>query len=120
MILAALALAVSLPAGAAVPRGTNTWPCYWTRERLWIAQGGPSIRLWPVGTRRILGIVNPKTGVTDVDEMGALPRRVAHVLVDGVFVWGNYHVCPIAPERPGWMRFVVADRAKGRLLVQQR
>ena len=120
MIILALALSVSAHADAAGARAAKTWPCYWTRGRLWIAQGGPSIRLWPVGTRRILGIVNPKPGVIDYDGADAIPPKVADALTDGVFVWGTYHVCPIAPERPGWMRFIFIDRAAGKLFVQKR
>jgi hypothetical protein len=115
-----LTLGVGLQADAAVARAAKTWPCYWTRGRLWIAQGGHPIRLWPVGTRRILGIENPKPGPIDYDGADAIPPRVSEVLTDGVFVWGNYHVCPIAPERAGWMRFVFIDRAKGKVFVQKR
>lgn len=123
-IILALSLCAGLQADAAGAEtagvaAAKTWPCYWTRGRLWIAQGGPSIRLWPVGTHRILGIVNPRTGVTDVDEAEALPPRVADVLVDHVDVWGTYHVCPIVPERRGWMRYVVIDRAAGKLYVHK-
>ncbi len=120
VIILALALNISLQAAAADTPATKTWPCYWTRGRIWIAQGGPSIRVWPVGTRRVLGIVNPKTGVTDVDETDALPDSVTAVLTEDVAVYGNYHICPIAPERRGWMRFVFIDKVAGKLVVRSR
>ncbi|MGI9168838.1 MAG: hypothetical protein ACR2FH_01495 [Caulobacteraceae bacterium] len=31
---------------------------------------------------------------------------------NGYTVWGDFHVCPIAPERAGWMRFVTVDKAR--------
>src|SRR6202521_3912977 len=34
----------------------NAAMCYWTHGRLAFYQGNPSMRLWKIGTRRILGI----------------------------------------------------------------
>jgi hypothetical protein len=119
VIILALALNISLQAAAADTPATKTWPCYW-RGRIWTAQGTPSIRVWPVGTRRILGIVNPNPGVIDYEGADAIPDSVSDVLTEDVAVYGNYHICPIAPERRGWMRFVFIDKVAGKLVVRSR
>jgi hypothetical protein len=64
-----------------------------------------------VGTRRMLGIVNP--GHPDVDP-GEMPDRVLRLLTPehDFTIWGDFYICPVAPERAGWMRFVVVKRAR--------
>jgi len=91
---------------------SKTWPCYWLHGRMTVGNGTPSTRIWPVGTHRILGVVNP--GRPDV-EVGEMPNSVIRLLTpeNDLTVWGDFYVCPVAPERAGWMRFVVVKEAKG-------
>ena len=83
----------------------RTWPCYWTHGRIVAGNGTPSVRIWPNGTRRLLGVVNPTEPGTDAGELDALPTRLRRLLTDknAYAVWGDFHVCPVMPERVGWM-----------------
>ena len=59
----------------------------------------------------MLGVVNP--GHPDVDA-GEMPDKVLKLLTleNDFTVWGDFYVCPVAPERAGWMRFVVVKNAR--------
>ena len=106
--------------GCSVPTAANgrIWPCSWLHGRLTFGNGTPSVRIWPRGTRRLLGVVNPANPGSDVGELEALPANVSRLLGDNNFatIWGDFYVCPVAPEREGWMRFVVMKHARGLFL----
>lgn len=92
---------------------SGNWPCSWMRGRLELTNGTPSVRIWPHGTHRVLGVVNLSTPHSDVGELDTLPANVLRLIGDNDFatVWGKFYVCPVAPERAGCMRFVVVKRA---------
>ena len=50
-----------------------------------------------------------------------LPANVLRLLTEqnGYTVWGDFHFCPVSPERAGWMRFGTVDKARG-LFVTKR
>ena len=104
-------LAIGLVVAATVPSRAAE-PCFWVHGRLFAANGAPTFRIWPIGTRRILGVV----GRDDSGEAKTiLPEPVRALIVsdtDAVEVYGDFHVCPLQPDRPGWMRFVRMDRAR--------
>jgi hypothetical protein len=66
----------------------------------------------------MLGVVHPRH--TD-DGAGEMPKKVLNLLTPehDFTVWGDFYVCPVAPERAGWMRFVTVKDAK-RLLPGHR
>ena len=109
LLVAGLASAflVAAPANAKSAR----WACRWVHGRMTEGNGTPSTRIWPVGTHRILGVVNP--GHPDVDA-GEMPERVLNLRTPehDFTVWGDFYVCPVAPERAGWMRLVVVKGAR--------
>ncbi len=108
----------------------NTSMCYWTRGRLNFYQGNPAYRIWKVGTKRILGIysgpdserVNPldnefpdfpanlrRAYNAEYDHNVAL-KRSAPELVGPVFA--DFEICPLEPERAGWMQAVCIESAE--------
>ena len=105
--ISVLAQAGILPAEAK----SETWPCNWVHGRMTAGNGTLSTRIWLVGTHRMLGVVNP--GHPDFD-VGQMPDSVLKLLTpDHDFtIWGDFYGCPVAPERPGWMRFVVVRGAR--------
>jgi hypothetical protein len=100
--------------------------CYWTHGRLGFGNGTPALRLWKIGTKRILGIYSrpstyaPRVGDPDNgdNEGPQLPLNVAHAmwsskgqpLPDRVF--GEFEVCPLEPEREGAMQAACVQAAK--------
>ena len=109
-----------LPDNAVVPRnGTSTTgaaapcksdpdilaACYTVHGRLSAWNGSPSLRIWIVGTKRILGVEEYPVAST-------LPAEVQDQLDWGVEAWGNFNVCPFTPDRPAAMRMVCVQSAK--------
>ena len=94
--------------------------CYWTRGRLWMANGNPSFRLWKIGTHRILGIYSgPSADQWSLDnEAPEFPANVSRDLRARVHsAWSNtlfadFEVCPLAPLRPGVMQPACIEAAK--------
>ena len=93
---------------------TRVWPCYWTHGRITAGNGTPSTRIWPSGTHRLLGVVNKDHPIADDAYAPTLPDNVLNLLTDQNFftAWGDFYVCPVAPERAGWMRFVIVKKAR--------
>jgi hypothetical protein len=96
---------------------SRTWPCSWVHGRMRAGNGTPSTRIWPVGTHRMLGVVDPRH---PDDEVGEMPKSVLRLLTpENPTVLGDFYVCPVSPERAGWMRFVVVKKVRRLLPGQQ-
>ncbi|MBO9600895.1 MAG: hypothetical protein J7496_00155 [Novosphingobium sp.] len=86
-------------------QAADGYPCQWVRGRLSTYNGNPTFRIWPQGTRRLLGVVGEKPGETE--DAAILPIAVRKA--DPGFerdIWGSFRVCPVTPERKGLMRMV--------------
>lgn len=77
-------------------------------------EGTPATRIWPSGTHRKLGVVNLRHPIADDAYPPTIPDNALDLLTpeNGFTVWGDFYVCPVAPERAGWMRFVIVKRAR--------
>jgi hypothetical protein len=124
-----LALILSVPAMLAKPQGqaarkipcktpANAPMCYWTRGRFQYYNGTPSYRLWKIGTRRLLGVYSgPSVWTGDPairdNEDPELPAEVTK-LYSSPFgqVFADFEVCPLEPERAGFMQAVCIESAK--------
>ena|SRR5690349_13126327 len=84
-------------------------PCFEVHGRVSAGCGTPGIRLWPVGTRRMLGVS---------DEGENLPQCVSDHLTSYTVVFGDFLVCPLSPDRPGVMRAACIESASN-VVVQQ-
>jgi hypothetical protein len=73
---------------------------------MFMANGTPSVRIWVVGTRRILGVVQQDESLNDLP---ANIRRAWHVHGDEAMwasdLYGAFTVCG-GVSRPGRMRMV--------------
>jgi hypothetical protein len=85
--------------------------CFGFHGRAFLSNGTPSLRIWPVGTNRILGVTqHPKA---DDAEDPIAPANLLNALGGfDHFVFGDFEVCPLTPKRPGWMQMVCVERAK--------
>jgi hypothetical protein len=96
----------------------NAASCYWTPGRIRIGAGTPAYRLWKVGTKRLLGIYSGPSTYRDQlsldNENPEFPANVEKIWTPrlGVPLYGDFEVCPLAPERPGAMRPVCVESAK--------
>ncbi len=83
--------------------------CYAVRGRMTLANGTPSIRIWPVGTRRILGVSEGRFFLKDYRN---IPDDLAGLLTWENAVFADFTVCPFTDDRPGVMRFVCVESAE--------
>jgi hypothetical protein len=141
LVLGAQAVPASPPQFATAPPATgpqskiscktpeNASMCYWTRGRLTCCNGNPAMRIWEVGTKRILGIYSgPNSWMLDPEdnEHPKLPRNIdlayraesrrtgestAVPRLTGP-LFGDFEICQLEPEHPGWMQAVCIELAK--------
>ena len=117
-VLAVALVAVDIAATAAQrPSRCRSDPelverCRIVRGRLSVANGTPALRIWIVGTRRILGVSGWGMGET---ERELLPGNVWTALGDRPLdrdVFGDFEVCPFTRQRLGWMQMVCVASAR--------
>lgn len=82
--------------------------CYKVRGRMSFANGTPSVRIWPVGTKRILGI---SEGRFYLEEYANVPDELVRQLKWDSALFADFTVCPFTDERPGEMRLVCVESA---------
>ena len=127
LVLIALVFVVSAIAGSpqdsekrkvACKTSENAKTCYWTHGRLSLYNGGnPNLRLWKIGTRRLLGIYSGPgagpfdNGRSDEDEV-ELPINLMKHDFTKASVFGDFEVCPLAPEKEGHMQPACIECAK--------
>ena len=112
-----LLLTATLPlTGAARPRsssvGDNTRcrsnpdvvaACFSLHGRMSLWEGSPSLRIWRIGTKRILGVLPSENPI--------VPAAIRERLAFGVEFYGNFEVCPFTARKPGSMQMVCVQRA---------
>jgi hypothetical protein len=79
--------------------------CFTIHGRLRLYQGNPLVRIWPIGSHRLLGV----TTVSDDPENPNLPSPLNSGLDFETAYVADYTVCPLGPERPGEMRYVCVE-----------
>ena len=83
--------------------------CYMVHGRATFGAGTPALRIWPIGTHRMLGVTAGPVA-DDADNPIAPRNMLVDPNVQGVF--GNFEVCPFTPERKGEMQMVCVESAK--------
>jgi hypothetical protein len=84
--------------------------CITIRGRIFIANGTPSLRMWPVGTRRHYGIVPAEAEI--------VPGNVRRHVAPNRSVFGDFLVCPFTVNKPGAMLMVCVQEASN-LVIQE-
>lgn len=95
----------------------NGGACYWAHGRLNIANGTPTVRLWKIGTKRILAIHSGpgyKRGDDRENESPDLPANVEMGLSKSPYgsVFGDFEICPLEPEVAGEMQAACIESGK--------
>lgn len=101
MLTAALVLSLALHADSKLR-------CFTIHGRLFVSNGTPSVRVWIVGTKRILG----------AQPVEQLPPNVRRYLQFGTNIYADFLVCPLEPDRAGWMRSVEIRSVK-RMVIEK-
>jgi hypothetical protein len=84
-------------------------PCYKVRGRMSFANGTPSLRIWLVGTKRILGI---SEGRFYLKEYSNVPEELIRQLTWDTFMCADFTVCPFTDDKPGVMRMGCVESAE--------
>ncbi len=70
--------------------------------------GTPALRIWPIGTNRMLGVTSGE--FADDAEDPIVPRNMHFDPSQSAF--GDFEVCPFTADKPGHMRMVCIQSAK--------
>ena len=85
--------------------------CFNVHGRLSIYNGSIVVRIWPVRTNRLLGVLN----LTDQAADPVLPESINRLLVLGpgstVAVFGDYEICPVTRQETDHMQLVCLESA---------
>ena len=117
---------VSLMAGVPMPQVAEEKPChehpqvigkcFTVHGRLAVYSGAPALRLWKVGTRRVLGISAQRFALPGYRNV---PAVLEQQINQDVNIFGDFLVCPFTRPRPGEMQLVCIEEGKN-LLVRKR
>lgn len=86
--------------------------CFTVHGRLSPYNGTPSLRIWPIGTLRLLGILKDENPL-------AIPESIRNEVGFGKYVYGDFSVCPFTESKPGQMQFVCVE-AVSNVRIQNR
>jgi hypothetical protein len=79
--------------------------CFSVRGKMNYWNGSPSVRIWKVGTKRILGVSENRT----TEGYSSIPRDLVEKLSWDTDLFADFVVCPFSAEQPGAMQFVCVD-----------
>jgi hypothetical protein len=103
-----------LAAASLAPSLVSAEPCRTVHGRMSLANGTPSVRIWVIGTRRILGVVQPNERFDDLPaNVRAIWSRGGDEVMWATDLYGDFRVCPVTPSRPGRMQMVTLVSATG-------
>ena len=116
MIVLAILLAWLVPAvaqGISCGKPCNehpklSGPCFTVHGRMDLYNGNPSVRLWRVGTNRILGVSEQRFAVEGYCN---LPTAIREQLSWDADLFADFVVCPFTRDEPGSMQLVCVDSA---------
>ena len=80
--------------------------CFTFRGRMNSWNGAPSVRIWRVGTKRILGVSEQRFRL---EGFCNLPSELSAQLSWGTNLFGDFTVCPLTEEKPGEMQIVCVE-----------
>ena len=83
--------------------------CFRVHGRLSTYNGNPAVRLWRVGTRRVLGVSDQRFSLP---EYRNLPEGLTNQLNGENEIIGDFLVCPFTPAKPREMQLVCIESAK--------
>jgi hypothetical protein len=84
-------------------------PCFKVRGRMAFYNGAPSLRIWPVGTKRILGVSEGRFYLEGYDNV---PRELVRQLTWDTVMFADFTICPFTDDQPGVMRLICVESAE--------
>ena len=97
-----LATAAAEPTAGCKTNAKLVGACYVIHGRATYGSGTPALRIWPLGTKRILGVTAGRIA-DDADE----PLTPPELRFDpSMQAFGDFEVCPFTPEHKGQIQMV--------------
>jgi hypothetical protein len=81
--------------------------CFKVRGRLAVYNGAPALRIWKIGTKRMLGVSEQRFAIAGVRNV---PEDVQTKIDQNKFLYGDFVVCPFTASRTNEMQLVCIDR----------
>jgi len=91
--------------------------CYMIHGRATFGPGTPALRIWPIGTKRMLGVTAGPIA-DDADDPIA-PWEMLKFTPDVKGIFGDFEVCPFTPERKGRMQMVCVQSVKNLVVKRE-
>jgi hypothetical protein len=119
LVLCGSALAIS--PSASIDKSCRAHPqlvgkCFNVHGRLSTYNGNPAVRLWNLGTRRMLGVSDQRFSVPGYRN---IPADLLKQIDGENVIVGDFLVCPFTRPRPREMQLVCIESAKN-VLVKKR
>jgi hypothetical protein len=77
--------------------------CIAVHGRVSMYNGTPGVRIWPVGTKRLLGVLPSENEI--------MPEQVRQLLALDTRIFGDFLLCPFSEPSPASMQFVCIEEA---------
>jgi hypothetical protein len=81
--------------------------CYWINGRINAKNGWPQMIIWPIGTKRLLGVLPSEQEIVPND----VGQAFAEVMEEK-YIFGKFEVCPFTKQTDGAMQFVCIESSK--------
>ena len=78
--------------------------CFTVHGRATFGNGTPALRIWPIGTKRMLGVTAGP--IADDADVPIYPKEMQRFTIGTEEEYGDFEVCPFTPDKPGHMRMV--------------
>jgi hypothetical protein len=80
--------------------------CFKVHGRLAVYNGAPALRIWKIGSKRMLGVSEQRF---KVDGFRNIPEEVEAKLDQNKFLYGDFVVCPFTPPRSNEMQLICIE-----------
>jgi len=90
--------------------------CFAVRGRLSVYNGAPALRIWRIGTKRILGVSEQRFAVPGYRNV---PENIRAEIDQDKALFGDYLVCPLTKPKENEMQMVCIEKVSN-LVVKKR
>ena len=90
--------------------------CFTVRGRLSVYNGAPALRIWRIGTKRILGVSEQRFAVPGYRNV---PENIRAEIDQDKALFGDYVVCPFTKPKENEMQMVCIEKVTN-LVVKKR
>src|SRR5215510_4618591 len=81
--------------------------CFKVRGRLAVYNGAPALRIWKIGTKRMLGVSEQRFAIAGVKNV---PEDVQSKIDQNKYLYGDFVVCPFTTPRANEMQLVCIEK----------